>query len=195
MLGSYPGRYWFESSSRNHLGNIMSEVFFISDTHFGHRGIISFESTKKFRPFETIEEHDAELIDLWNQTVYQNDIVWHLGDFCFGKRNIEVASFLNGKKRLIMGNHDMYQAENYLKYFERICGVTEYKGMVLSHMPVHPSQFPRYFMNIHGHLHTNHILTESGQKDKRYCNVSCENTGLKPIPLDEIYNYWAENNN
>jgi calcineurin-like phosphoesterase family protein len=37
----------------------MSEVFFISDTHFGHRGIITFSGTKPFRPFATIEEHDA----------------------------------------------------------------------------------------------------------------------------------------
>jgi len=170
----------------------MSEVFFISDTHFGHRGILSFESTKPFRQFDTIEEHDAGLIKRWNSVVGHNDIVWHLGDFCFGKRNIGIAAALNGSKRLIMGNHDMYPMQEYLAYFDRVMGVAEYKGMVLSHMPVHPNQFPRYFMNIHGHLHTNHVLLPDGTRDKRYCNVSCEQTGLKPIPLDEIYNIWAE---
>lgn len=171
----------------------MSEVFFISDSHFGHRGILKFPSTAPFRNFETIEEHDAELIKRWNSVVQANDLVWHLGDFCFGKRNLQIASLLNGRKRLVMGNHDMYAMEDYLKYFDRVMGCAEYKGMILSHMPVHPSQFPRYFLNVHGHLHTNHILRADGTKDNRYLNVSCENTDLKPIPLDEVYNYWAEN--
>lgn len=170
----------------------MSEVFIISDTHFGHRGILSFPSTKPFRPFDTIEDHDKELICRWNEAVKPNDIVWHLGDFCFGKRNLVIASFLNGKKRLVMGNHDTYPAEDYLQYFDKIMGVTEYKGMVFSHMPVHPNQFPRYYLNVHGHLHTNHVLDDQGRKDNRYFNASCENHNLTPFPIDEAMNYWAE---
>ena len=170
----------------------MSEVFFISDTHFGHRGILSFDATRPFRPFATIEEHDEELIRRWNDTVGKRDIVWHLGDFCFGKRNLPIAGRLNGSKRLVMGNHDMYASEDYLEYFDHLYGVAEYKGMVLSHIPVHPSQFPRYFMNVHGHLHEKNILLPDGTKDSRYINVSCEQIGLQPVPLDEIFNYWAE---
>src|SRR4030095_15662587 len=80
----------------------MSEVFFISDTHFGHRGIITFSGTKPFRPFATIEEHDAELVRRWNSVVGKKDTMWHLGDFCFGKRNLAIAGELNGNKRLVM---------------------------------------------------------------------------------------------
>lgn len=76
----------------------MSEVFFVSDTHFGHRGIIEFSETKPFRPFASIEEHDEELVRRWNSVVGVKDIVWHLGDFCFGKRNLEIAARLNGNK-------------------------------------------------------------------------------------------------
>ena len=171
----------------------MSEVYFISDTHFSHRGIISFPATKPFRPFETIEEHDEELVKRWNATVNPKDIVFHLGDFCFGKRNIEIAGRLNGSKRLVMGNHDMYGAEEYLKYFDRIFGCVEYKGMVLSHVPLHTGQLERWYMNVHGHLHTNFVLRDDGTRDNRYFNASCENINLTPIPLDEIHNYWAEN--
>lgn len=171
----------------------MSEVFFISDTHFGHKGILSFPSTKPFRPFDAIEEHDAELVRRWNSVVGRKDIVWHLGDFCFGLRNLAIAAELNGSKRLIMGNHDMYAADEYLKYFDRILGCCEYKGMVLSHVPVHPSQMERWYMNVHGHLHTKFVLQADGNKDMRYYNASCENINLTPVPLDEIYNYWAEN--
>lgn len=171
----------------------MTEIFFISDTHFGHRGIISFPATKPFRPFDTIEEHDAELIRRWNYAVGPKDIVYHLGDFCFGKRNIEMAAHLNGSKRLILGNHDIYGIEQYMRYFDRIYGCLEYKGMVLSHIPLHPNQLGRWYMNIHGHLHTNFVLKTDGTRDWRYFNASCENTNLSPIPLDEIHNYWAEN--
>lgn len=171
----------------------MSEVYFISDTHFGHRGIISFEQCKPFRPFQTIEEHDEHLVECWNKTVRPKDVVFHLGDFCFGLRNLPIAGRLNGSKRLVMGNHDMYAADEYLKYFDRLFGVVEYKGMVLSHMPVHVNQLKRFYMNVHGHLHTNLVLKEDGTRDFRYFNASVEHHKLTPIPLDEIYSYWAEN--
>ena len=93
----------------------MSEVFFIGDTHFGHRGIIQFSETAPHRPFATIEEHDAELVRRWNSAVGPKDVVWHLGDFCFGKRNLEIAAQLNGNKKLVLGNHDMYATEDYLR--------------------------------------------------------------------------------
>ena len=98
----------------------MSEVFFIADTHFGHKNIINFEAIKPFRPFTSIEEHDAELIRRWNSVVGPKDIVWHLGDFCFGERNLEIAAQLNGDKRLVMGNHDMYATEKYLRHFTKV---------------------------------------------------------------------------
>ena len=58
----------------------MSEVFFISDTHFGYKRIVEFSETKPFRPFHSIDEHDEELVRRWNTTVRKKDTVWHLGD-------------------------------------------------------------------------------------------------------------------
>lgn len=175
----------------------MSQVFVISDTHFGHRGIINFSETKPFRLFETIEAHDEELVRRWNDVVRTKDIVWHLGDFCFGKKNIEIAGRLNGIKRLVMGNHDTYGTKEYLKYFDRVEGANEYKGMLFTHVPVHPMNLSRYYMNVHGHLHTKNVMTQmDGQyiQDKRYFNASCEQIGLQPIPIEMVYDYWAENN-
>ena len=166
----------------------MSEVFFIADSHFGHRGIITFSGTKPFRPFATIEEHDVELVRRWNSVVGKKDTVWHLGDFCFGKRNLAIARELNGSKKLVMGNHDMYASADYLQYFTRVQGAVEFKGAILTHIPVHPSQFSRFFMNVHGHLHHEKL------EDHRYFNVSCEQINLTPIPWDEILNQWAEHN-
>ena len=176
----------------------MSETFFIGDTHFGHAGIIQFNETKPHRPFDTIEEHDEELVRRWNSVVGKKDNVWHLGDFCFGARNIAIAGRLNGYKRLVLGNHDHYRAEEYLKYFAKIFGVVEYNGMVLSHAPLHPNQLKRWYLNVHGHMHTktvkNWISDDRFEEDKRYVNVSCEQINLTPVPLDYIYNKWAQAN-
>jgi len=166
----------------------MSEVFFIGDTHFGHKGILKFSATKEFRKFDNIEEHDAELVRRWNSVVGKDDMVFHLGDFCFGKRNLSIARELNGNKKLVLGNHDMYASKDYLEYFNKIYGAVEYKGAILTHIPVHESQFSRYYINIHGHLHHNVL------EDKRYINVSAEQINLTPIPYDEILNKWAEFN-
>lgn len=197
----------------------MSEVFFIGDTHFGHRGIIQFSETAPHRPFATIEEHDAELIRRWNSVVGQKDTVWHLGDFCFGKRNLEIASQLNGNKKLVMGNHDMYATKDYLRYFTRLAGAVEYKGLVLTHVPVHENQLNRWYMNVHGHLHTRRVMRtrkidvsventirdgwgmreiryakEIDEIDPRYYCVSAEQVNLTPVPFDWILNKRAEAN-
>lgn len=173
----------------------MSEIFFISDSHWGHKGIINFTATKPFRPFETIEEHDVELVKRWNSVVGPKDTVWHLGDVCFGERNMHYISQCNGRKKLVMGNHDMYEMTKYLQYFDRVFGAVEFKGMILTHIPVHEEQLKhRFFLNVHGHLHASNVLKADGTKDMRYFNASCEQINLTPIPYDEILNQWANNN-
>lgn len=160
----------------------MSDVFFISDTHFGHKNIIKFGH----RPFTTVEEHNDELVHRWNSVVSKRDLVWHLGDVAFGLDNLKIMARLNGTKKLVLGNHDVYQPIEYLKYFSKIYGAAEYKGFILTHIPVHEGQFNRFSANIHGHLHQNNILSENGGKDKRYINVSCEQINLTPINFNLI---------
>lgn len=167
----------------------MSEVYFCADTHFGHRGIIQFSETKPFRPFDTIEEHDEELVKRWNATIGPKDTVWHLGDVVFGKRNLPILSRLNGYKRLVLGNHDVYGAEEYLKYFAKIYGIVEYKGMIFSHAPVHEDQLKRWYLNVHGHLHSKII------NDSRWINVSLEQINLTPISYEDLIKKYESNKN
>jgi calcineurin-like phosphoesterase family protein len=189
----------------------MSTTFFIADTHFGHRNIIRFEQTKPFRPFETIEEHDEELIRRWNEVVKPNDVVWHLGDVAFGKKALALCARLNGSKRLIMGNHDAYPTRRYLEYFSQVYGAFACDGYLLTHVPVHRQQLERVGWgngNIHGHLHTKRVMvgrpikfamgipdgpmghgisTDMGlEVDPRYFCVSVEQLDLRPISFDEL---------
>jgi calcineurin-like phosphoesterase family protein len=156
---------------------LANDIFVIADTHFGHRKIIDYEPI--FRPFRTIEEHDEALVAKWNAVVRKRDTVWHLGDVLFGSTAFAILPRLNGVKKLVMGNHDLYPPARYLQHFSRVCGAMEIGRCILTHVPVHPSQFRRYALNIHGHTHSDRIA------DPRYSCVSVEQTGLSPIPLEE----------
>ena len=184
-------------------------IWFTSDHHFGHKNILEYE--KEARPFSCLEEMHEILIERWNSVVKPNDIVWHLGDFAFGVNNIRIAERLQGHKKLILGNHDIYPISEYARYFEKIYGVFHYKECVLSHIPIHlDSLAQRSWLNIHGHLHSNRVKTpvlgwhelqteshplpilvrkpfdDEFEEDRNYYNVSVEQNGLTPINFDII---------
>lgn len=82
--------------------------FYIADTHLCHERLLSMQP----RPFSTIDEHDEMIISRWNAVVGDDDIVYHLGDVAFGltknaDRVRELFGRLNGRKHLIIGNHDV----------------------------------------------------------------------------------------
>ena len=155
----------------------MNRVFVVADTHFGHRKVV------EFRPFATVEEHDRELVERWNATVRKDDSVWHLGDVCLGGRDqLAVLASLNGRKKLVMGNHDAYPTEMYAAHFVRVFGAAEWGGCVLTHVPVHPYQLgTRYRLNVHGHMHSAKI-----EGDARYRCVSMEQIDYRPKLLREV---------
>jgi calcineurin-like phosphoesterase family protein len=155
-----------------------NRIFIISDTHFGHKRICEFE--KDARPFETVEQHDAELVDRWNSVVNKNDTVWHLGDVLFSAASFELLPKLNGVKKLVMGNHDHYNVKRYAEHFSEIFGCVSMRDCIFTHVPIHPNQFYRFKANIHGHMHSNVI------DDPRYINVSAEQNNLTPQLLDKV---------
>lgn len=165
-----------------------SKVFLVSDTHFGHHGVTKFlnEDGTKLRPWNTIEEMDAALIQLWNETVGPNDKVYHLGDYVINRRSMNVASQLHGKKCLIKGNHDIFRLNEYAEHFYDIRAYHVLANMILSHVPLHESQLDRFGVNVHGHLHSNRVLDSNGNVDNRYQCVCVEHTNFRPILLDEV---------
>ena len=79
-------------------------ILFTSDLHLGHKNILKLCN----RPFSSIEEMDAVLIENWNRKVHKNDQVYILGDLMYRNEKLpeEYLRQLNGKKHLITGNHD-----------------------------------------------------------------------------------------
>lgn len=118
--------------------NSGSNLFFTSDTHFGHEAIITMCN----RPFSSVEEMNETMIKNWNDKVKEDDIIFHLGDFALGGANVwnQVLSKLNGHKILILGNHEMKNfRENYKTYFDEILPQAqlqiEGRSLYLNHYP------------------------------------------------------------
>lgn len=86
-------------------------TFFTADTHFGDPHILQ----QRGRSFVDLEAHDEGLVARWNETVGPDDDLWHLGDFAAGAsraRCAELFARLNGRKRLVQGNHDTRRVLN-----------------------------------------------------------------------------------
>lgn len=159
----------------------------ISDTHFFHKNIIGHSA----RPFTTVEEMNREMIERWNTRVGKDDIVFHLGDVAmWGASQQNIVRQLQGKKRLILGNHDTHPAVVYMGAgFEKVLASYEGQGYVLTHIPVHPSQLGRFGVNIHGHTHqelVGDVVEGVFQPDRRYRNVCVEQIAYQPVLLANI---------
>lgn len=150
----------------------MKKVWFTSDLHFGHRNVMK-HCPKRLEicgasDVDDITTHDKWLIDLWNGTVDKKDVVYVLGDFSFksAEDTKKLLAKLNGKKFLILGNHDK-SSQHLNGYFEQITQIKEFafKGVIypfidgvfnvcMSHYPMldWPDKQKGTVM-IHGHCH------------------------------------------
>lgn len=82
---------------------VASKLFFWSDTHFGHRGILKYTQ----RPVADLSEMDRWLEALWS-TVPRDGILIHLGDLSFLPREETIALVARapGRTLFVRGNHD-----------------------------------------------------------------------------------------
>lgn len=169
----------------------MRKIFAIADTHFRQESFLTFKNKNgiRIRNFSSIDVIDNFMVDNWNKVVSNNDIVYHLGDVYCGNKNQadEILSRLNGRKRLILGNHDDGKDKVLIRHFEKIMSeriFTEF-NIILTHKPVHPDTLyvhksQKYLTNVHGHLHDNVI------DDSRYVNISVEQTNYTPVDLESL---------
>lgn len=157
----------------------MSEdLYFSSDTHFGHKSILHLGHG---RPFSSVEEMDETMIERWNAMVKPTDRIYHLGDFSFHNpgKTLEVALRLNGRKFFLWGNHD-HRAMTKVMECNIFEGVYDYKELkhtfpmasaprrlVLFHFPIASwHQISKGAWHLHGHCvdDATEILTKDGWK-------------------------------
>lgn len=173
---------------------MVSNIWVVSDTHFGHANILKFtdKEGERIRPhWNTIEDHDWDLVERWNSVVKPGDKVYHLGDVYMSapKGYIEnILSHLHGHKRLILGNHDNGRDQILQKYFKKIDVWRKFGeyGLLFTHVPVHESVLgeSRFtgnkFVNIHGHIHANK------SPDGPYKCVCVEHTNYTPVHIETL---------
>lgn len=151
-------------------------IWLVSDTHFGHENIIGYCG----RPFAHAAEMDEAMVERWNGVVKPGDHVYHLGDVAIAKRHLATVARLNGRKRLVRGNHDIYRTKDYLAAgFQEIHGCRVLHNLILTHVPIHPGSLGRFAGNVHGHIH------DQPSPEGRYLNVSVERVNYTPITLED----------
>ncbi|PCJ96746.1 MAG: hypothetical protein COA52_00635 [Hyphomicrobiales bacterium] len=164
----------------------MRDIWVISDTHFNHTNILNFTDDfgDKVRKFDNVNQMNDCMITNWNEVVKETDIIYHLGDVYFGNSHEtdEILKKLNGKKRLILGNHDNGKDQILYKHFAKITLWRLFKehNMVLTHIPLHESNMQKVEYNVHGHIHQNISPTPN------HINVCVEQINYKPIHIESI---------
>ena len=115
---------------------------FWSDPHFGHAKVIEYDE----RPFITVEEMNEALIENYNAVVGPNDTCLWGGD-CFFYREEDmhrarmIMNRLNGRKLLVLGNHDRNPAVMFDLGFTMVAHETFLK---MGHRNVRVKHYP-YF--------------------------------------------------
>jgi len=140
------------------------------------------------RGFKTIEEMNEWMIAKWNETVNKDDLVYHLGDFGLGRPKAlsDVRKRLNGKIKLVMGNHD-YQIskKKWLEFIgmDEVLDKYTLDEFDLTHLPHYDScdtkdGSKRWLLC--GHVHQHWRI-----KDKML-NVGVDVNNFAPVSLDDI---------
>lgn len=123
------------------------------------------------------------LINNWNSRVNPEDVVYVLGDFCFGGKAFleEVLSQLNGNIVFIKGNHDKNSLTNIQSMIIRWQGTT----IEMVHRP-EDATFTAD-ITCHGHLHLSSCDKPLNMRgDYKLYNVNCEFHGYGPKLINEI---------
>lgn len=182
--------------------------YLYSDPHFFHKNVIPYCK----RPFGTtpegkpdVEAMNAELIKRYNQVVKPEDTVLWLGDcfFCGRIKAKEIMDQLNGRKILILGNHDDASLTRMMKLgFVWACNEMRIKlgghTVRICHYPYKQKWYQKLFNKyddryenrrpprikgeilLHGHVH------EKWKVRDNMINCGVDVWDLKPVHANEI---------
>ena len=168
------------------------KTFFTADHHFG-----AHHHASKYRHgFKNVDDMDRHLINEWNRWVPRDGHVFVLGDFSMskGEKTSEILRLLNGKKYLVIGNHDRglnLRNKEYFKwvkpYHEQKIEVDENKyRLIMSHYPFRSWNHMHHgSWNLHGHCHNN-LPRVPCQLDVGVDSAKYLLGRWKPFSMDEV---------
>lgn len=161
--------------------------FYWADIHFNHQRIPLF--CPNTRPFTSMKQMNETLIQKWNSRITNEDNIRFLGDFAFGDKELFSGFFnrLNGKKHLIIGNHDpqttlslgWLSINHYTEIQDSGCHV------ILSHYPLADwNRKNRGSIHLYGHVHGKPVQTDEANMNSY--DVGVDNNNPEPLLLREI---------
>lgn len=166
--------------------------FFTSDLHIGHDKDFIWSA----RRFNSVEEHDTQILLRWNAAVSPEDNVYILGDLCMGGNEKEwnrIYKNLNGNKFLIIGNHDTinkiikYELEYNIKNlgYASVYRYNKKKAFYLSHYPtlVSNHEDKKFLWNLSGHTHS---FDPFEYGEKCVYNVAMDAHNCTPVSIEQI---------
>lgn len=169
-------------------------VFYIADTHFGHENIIHFCG----RPFGSAREMNRVLAERWNAKVGDSDDVYVLGDFAYrcGESVRDIARGLNGRKHLVIGNHDhkwMRDAQAVAEFAD-VAPLLEIedenRAVTLCHYPMMAwrNSGHEFSWLVHGHIHNDvrGAYWPLLRSTERALNAGVDVNGFEPVTFDEL---------
>ena len=168
-------------------------IYYTADLHLGDARIVCLCG----RPYRSAMEMAEDLRNRWNSVVTDCDDVFILGDLAFRFRG-DLGAYLdslNGRKHLIVGNHD----KNWLKFaeyrirFHSIKDVQTVKddgrSVALCHYPMYAFEgSTKGGYHVYGHVHNNYgePMYDILNSLPNYFNAGVDVNGFVPVTLDEL---------
>lgn len=154
------------------------------DNHWGSNGMFRMVYSKKFK---SKEDYIEKSIVFFNRTVAPEDITVFLGDVGNDSVVEPILKRLNGRKVLIMGNHDSFSKNKALDIgFEEVYDTPVYytPRLVFSHIP---TPVEEGVLNVHGHTHQIKL------KSEWHLNLCPEWWNYRPVSLNFILKNYVHN--
>jgi len=187
------------------------KVWFTADLHLGHGNIIKYcqrpfltaqerdrartDARGKWRVSDdTIRAHDEGLLDAINARIEPNDILWMLGDFCWGGL-VEATEYRDRIRcrnvHMVWGNHDH-------RSIRPLFGDAIEQGMIrvagvdiwLCHYPMRT--WDRRFhgsWHIYGHVHGRFTAEDARNVSMLTRDVGVDACNYQPISFEELREY------
>ena len=165
--------------------------YYLADPHFGHENIIRLCN----RPFSSVEEMNTVMMNNWNRIVRPNDDIFIGGDFSFrSDKSVDFLDSLNGRKHLIIGNHDVKNLKNkeFRDRFIEIADIITVKDngvrIVICHYPmVEWNGMYRDAWHFFGHIHNSENNAQKIMRTiSKAVNIGADCIGFTPRTAEEL---------
>lgn len=158
--------------------------YYTADIHFGDDAIVHCCN----RPFNTVEQHDREIIKKFNSILKPEDELYVIGDLSMSKdfdylKNC--VESINCRKHLILGNHDNLKPFEYVDIgFQTVhtALVLHHLNVILVHDPA-VATINRSKFFICGHIHDLFKII------KNVLNVGVDIWEYKPVSHEQVHTF------